>query len=114
MGEAGQPRRKIGLLLILLAAVGALAAFDGIRGNVASSDQSIAPPLASEPLPPGPLPGRHVRGDFRGAGLGRTREAQELAVTGKGSRRTTLLIARGERDQLCFAVTVGPRARRAS
>jgi hypothetical protein len=43
-------------------------------------------------------------------GLGKPRDVRELAVTGKGSRRTALLIARSETERLCFAVTVG-RAR---
>jgi hypothetical protein len=76
--------------------------------------QNVPPPLAPELLPPGPLPGKRVHGDFRGTGLGQAREVREVAVAGRGSRRTALLIARGAQGQLCFAVTIGPRARRPS
>jgi hypothetical protein len=113
MGHAlkpSQPQRKIRRLLALGAAVAALCA--GV-GTAASTAQTL-PPLVPELLPPGPLPGKSVHGSFRGAGLGEAREVRELAVTGTRSRRTALLIARGERDQLCFAVTVGAGARKAS
>jgi hypothetical protein len=95
------------------AAIAALSISGPSSGNAASSAQSLSPPLMPEVLPPGPLPGKQVRGVFRGTGLAQTPDVHELATTGSGSRRTALLIARGERDQLCFAVTVA-RARKAS
>jgi hypothetical protein len=91
----------------------ALSLIGATVGNVTSA-QSLTPPLVPEVLPPGPLPGKQVQGTFRGTGLRQPPDVHELAVTGKGRRRTALLIARGQRDQLCFAVTIGVRARRAS
>jgi hypothetical protein len=72
-----------------------------------------APPLELERLSSGALPGVQVGGDFRVPGRGAVHSAKRLIVTGKGARRTALLIARGSRNQLCFTAVVG-RVRRAS
>ena len=82
-------------------------------GGASAQTAPPAPPLELERLAPGPLPGTQVRGHFRVPGVGAVRHAQRLLVAGIGARRATLLIARGGRDELCFAAVVGPRVRRA-
>jgi hypothetical protein len=112
--KPSEPQRRIGRLLVLAAVAAAVSVLALNGSSTPSSGQAVPPQLELELLPPGSLPGKSVRGAFFGAGLGQPLEAQELAVTGRGSRRTALLIARGERGQLCFAVTIGARGRRAS
>ena len=98
---------------MLLAALVAISAAGLGHGRPAASAQSL-PPLAPELLPPGPLPGKPVKGDFRGAGLAQAPDVRELVSTGAGPRRVALLIARSKSDQLCLAARVGARTRKAS
>ena len=112
--EPGEQQPKIGLIVVLSLAVALPAAWWANAMPTKSSAQQLPPPVTGELLPPGPLPGKQVRGRFGGAGLGHAPDVREIAFTGRGSRRTSLLIARGKRDQLCSAVTVGARARSAS
>jgi hypothetical protein len=104
----------VGLMRATRVLTATLAAALCITGGIAASAQTPPPPLVAEVIPPGPLPGKQVHGSFRGAGLRQPPDVRELAVTGGGWRRTTLLIARGVQDQLCYAVKVGARVRKAS
>jgi hypothetical protein len=79
----------------------------------AASPPGPAPPLELERLPPGPLPGTQVRGDFRVPGVGKVSSARRLVTTGSGARRTALLVARGRHEELCFTAVAGARVRRA-
>jgi hypothetical protein len=112
--EPSQPRRNIRRALALSLALTVLATWgaDG-RGGESSAD-AAPPPVTPELLPPGPLPGKPVQGKFRGAGLGQSPDVHEFAVTGKGARRTALLIARSQHNQLCIGIRTGARARKAS
>jgi hypothetical protein len=100
--------------LEVIASLAALAVLVGYGQTVAAqSVPAEAPAPELELLPPGPLPGKRVRGDFRVPGVGLIRHAQRLAIAGSGPRRTALLIARGARGELCLAGDVGERRPRA-
>jgi hypothetical protein len=90
-------------LLILAAGVVLLAA-----------PPAVTAPFELERLPPGPLPGKRIGGQFRVPGPESVRGVRELAVAGRTGTRTALLIARGRQDQLCLAVAVGASVRRAT
>jgi hypothetical protein len=100
--------RKSALIVVVMAVLGFAG---GVQG--ASVPQETAPPLELERLPPGPLPGTQVRGRFRVPGVGKVRYARRLIVTGTGSRRLALLIARGKQGELCFAAAAGAGIQRA-
>jgi hypothetical protein len=97
--------------LLVVAFVAALCAWGG--GGAEPEAQTVPPPLELERLPPGPLPGVQVRGDFRVPGRGAVHYARRLIVTGKGPRHMALLIARGSHHELCFTAVVGAPIRRA-
>jgi hypothetical protein len=99
--------------LLLLATIVVLWGFVGSGANAEPAARVVEPRLELERLPPGPLPGVQVRGDFRIPGRGAVPFAQRLIVTGKGARRTALLIARGSHHELCFTAVVGAPIRRA-
>lgn len=91
--------RRTALIAIVAGFLAAAAA--------AASAPSAPPPLELERLPAGALPGVQVRGHFRVPGLGETRFARRLIVTGSGARRVALLVARGRRGELCYAGVAG-------
>jgi hypothetical protein len=95
--------------IVLAIAVTAL-----LTTGIGSSAQNSTPPIEPELLPQGALPGKPVSGTFRGRDLALPHDVREVAVTGRGASKAALLLARGERGQLCFAVTVGVRGRKAS
>jgi hypothetical protein len=99
--------------LLLVASIAALGGSGG-SANAEPPARTVPPPLELERLPPGPLPGVQVRGDFRVPGRGVVHYARRLIVTGKGPRRAALLIARGSREELCLTALVGAPVRRAS